>query len=117
MTCDLQHVLKLEVPIIVQVADRMMPLSEVIAWVPGAIIELTKTVGDELEMLATNKPIGLGTAVKIGENFGIQISYVGDLRSRIQAIGGPLVSDEDAPADDEEEDAAARADALLAGQV
>ena len=57
------------------------------ALAPGAILELPKLADEELEVLVNNKPIGLGTAVKVGENFGIRITYVGDLRHRINALG------------------------------
>lgn len=113
---DLEHTLKLEVPLIVQIADRLMPLREVISWGPGAIIELNKTVEDELQLLVNNVPIGTGTAVKIGENFGINISFVGDLRSRIRAMGGPLGTGTMKSEEEEEDiDVEALADQFLSG--
>ncbi|MFG0253235.1 MAG: FliM/FliN family flagellar motor C-terminal domain-containing protein [Phycisphaerales bacterium JB038] len=113
---DLEHTMKLEVPVIVQIAERQMSLREVIAWGPGAIIELNKTVDDELRLQVNNVPIGTGSAYKIGENFGIKISFVGDLRSRIQALGGPMASEETAAVGDEP-DVEALADQFLAGQL
>ena len=68
---------KLEVPIIVRLGAREMPVREVLALVPGSIIELPKQADEELDLLVNNRRIGAGTAVKIGENFGIRISYVG----------------------------------------
>ena len=41
---------------------------------------------DELELLVNNKPIGAGTAVKVGENYGLRVTYVGDLQERIAAM-------------------------------
>ncbi len=115
---DLEHTMKLEVPVIVQIAERRMPLQEVLAWSPGAIIELHKTVDDELQLLVNNVGIGTGTAVKIGENFGIRISFVGDLKSRIQAMGGPLDVAGGKPAtDDDGEDLDALADQFLSGKM
>jgi hypothetical protein len=37
-------------------------------------------------MLVNNKTVGTGIAVKIGENFGLQISYIGDVRARLEAL-------------------------------
>ncbi len=71
---------------------------------------------DELQLQVNNVPIGTGTAYKIGENFGIKISFVGDLHSRIKALGGPLQS-QDLEAGEEEVDAESLADQFLAGQV
>jgi flagellar motor switch protein FliN/FliY len=116
MAFDIQHVMKMEVPVRVRVAVRTMHLAEVITWTPGAIIDLEKDVTDDLEIVVNNKPIGLGSAVKIGENFGIQISYVGDLKSRIKALGGPLTAEVPAEDEDADIDVEDLADQFLAGQ-
>ncbi len=64
-----------------------MRVSEVCALGPGAIVELPKGADEELTLLVNNKPVGMGQAVKVGENFGIKVSYMGDLRERIAALG------------------------------
>ena len=88
MASDLSALLRLEVPVIVRLGERIMTLNEVLGLVPGAIIELPKTSEEELDLLVNNKQIGLGSAVKVVENFGIRITYIGDLKSRIEALGG-----------------------------
>ncbi len=88
MPADLYSIFKLEVPLIVVIGTRKMPVKEVMNLAPGAILELPKLADEELEILVNNKPIGMGNAVKVGENFGIRITYVGDLRDRIAALGG-----------------------------
>jgi flagellar motor switch protein FliN/FliY len=88
MPADLSSILKLEVPVIVQIARRKMPVGEVISLCPGAIIELPKLADDELDILVGNKAIGTGRAVKVAENFGVRVSFVGDLAARIAAMAG-----------------------------
>ncbi len=87
MPADLKSVLKLQVPLIVQIAERMMPFEDVMNLAPGAIIELPKKADEELAILVNNKAIGTGLAVKVGENFGVRVTYIGDLRQRIAALG------------------------------
>ncbi len=84
---DLSAVLRLEVPVIVRIGERSMKTAEVLALVPGSIIELFKNADDPLDLMVNNRQIGLGTAVKIGENFGIRITSVGPVRDRIHAMG------------------------------
>ncbi len=86
MPADIKAILQLEVPLIVQIAVRMMTVEAVASLAPGAIIELPKPAHDELELLVNNKPIGAGTAVKVGENYGLRVTYVGDLQERIAAM-------------------------------
>ncbi len=86
MSADIKAILQLEVPLIVQIAVRIMTVEEVTSLVPGAIIELPKPADEELELLVNNKPIGAGTAVKVGENYGLRVTYIGDLQDRIAAM-------------------------------
>lgn len=88
MPAELRSILKLEVPVIVQLGTRAMTVNEVLSLAPGAIIQLPKTADEELEILVNNKAIGSGIAVKVGENFGLKVAYIGDIRKRIQALGG-----------------------------
>lgn len=87
MASDLDTILKLEVPVIVVLGERTLPLHDVVGLAPGAIIELPKPADAELELRVNNKPVGIGRAVKVGENFGIRLSFVGNLKDRVMAMG------------------------------
>ncbi|MFM7134063.1 MAG: FliM/FliN family flagellar motor switch protein [Planctomycetota bacterium] len=87
MPNDVARILRLEVPLIVQIAERRMPLSEVTALTHGSIIELPKQIEDELDVLVNDTPIGAGRAVKVGENFGVRMTRVGGLADRVHALG------------------------------
>jgi flagellar motor switch protein FliN/FliY len=86
MPADVQSILGLEVPLIVAIGSREMSVKEVMNLGPGAILELPKPADEDLEILVNNKAIGTGTAVKVGENFGIKVTYVGNLKHRIAAL-------------------------------
>ena len=81
------HILNIEVPIIVQLSQRTMPLSEILNLTSGSIIEFDKPADGELELRVNNKCIGTGQAVKVGENFGLRVVRIGSLRERIHALG------------------------------
>lgn len=112
MPADVKAILSLEVPLIVVLAERQMKVGEVVSLASGSIIELGKNAEDELTVQVANKPIGSGVAVKVGENFGVRVTYIGDVRSRIVALGqggsaaGASATDPDA----------ALAEAMLAGR-
>jgi flagellar motor switch protein FliN/FliY len=84
---ELQRILRLEVPVIVKLAERKLTLSEIMRLGPGAIIEFSKSSEEPLELLINNKTIGLGEAVKVGENFGLRINQIGDVREVIRSMG------------------------------
>ena len=84
---ELQRILRLEVPVIVKLAERKLTLAEIMRLGPGAIIEFSKSSEEPLELLINNKTIGLGEAVKVGENFGLRINQIGDVREVIRSMG------------------------------
>jgi flagellar motor switch protein FliN len=86
MATELSTILKLSVPVIVQVGQREVSLGDVLALGPGAILELNKPAESELDLLINNKPVGKGHAVKVGENFGLRISSIGTQRQRVEAM-------------------------------
>lgn len=87
MTTDTQTLLRMEVPLVVILGERKMRVDEVRDFVPGTILELPKGAEEDLEIRINNRGIGHGTAVKIGENFGVRVTFVGDPASRIEAMG------------------------------
>ena len=86
MSTELKTILKLSVPVIVEVGERKMALDDVLALGPGAILELDKPAESELPLLVNNKCIGQGVAVKVGENFGLRITSLGSPKERIAAL-------------------------------
>jgi len=88
MPTDVGAILRIEVPVIVLIGRHTLSVEEVRALSPGAILELPTTTDDDLEILINNQPIAMGQAVKVGENFGVRLTCVGNLRQRIHALGG-----------------------------
>jgi flagellar motor switch protein FliN/FliY len=84
---ELRRILHMHVPVIVKLAERKLTLAEVMRLGPGAIIEFIKSNDEPLELLINNKAIGLGDAVKVGENFGLKISQIGDVKEVIRSLG------------------------------
>lgn len=112
----IDRIKQIEVAIIVRLGSRQMKLRDVLSIIPGSILELPKSADEELDLLVANKAIGSGDAVKVGENFGIRIQHIGDLRERIEAMG-PSSKDDQKKASNAEDEAAALAEAMLSGQV
>jgi flagellar motor switch protein FliN/FliY len=80
MPADLQSLLRLEVPVIVVLAERKLAISQVRALAPGSIIELDKGAEEDLEFHVHNRPIGMGRALRVGGNYGIRMTSLGQPR-------------------------------------
>ncbi len=85
---NLARILRIEVPVIVKLAERKLSLSEVMRLGVGAIIEFSKSSDEQLELLINNKVIATGETVKVGENFGLKIAQIGDVKQVVKAMGG-----------------------------
>ncbi len=86
MSSDIKTIRGLEVPLIVQLGERAMTVAELMALAPGSIIEIPKPADDELDLLINNQRIGVGTAVKVGENFGLKVTAIGSPETIAEAI-------------------------------
>ncbi len=88
MAREVKTILKLRVPVIVRLAERRMNVQDVLGWGPGSIIEMHKHSDDALDLMVNNKEIGQGSAVKIGENFGLRVTAIHAPEDRVRALEG-----------------------------
>lgn len=84
---SLRRTLTLSVPVIVKLAGQEMPVSKVLDFKIGSIIEFDQVFDADLELIVGNQVIGLGQAVKAGENFGLRITQIGRVQDTIRALG------------------------------
>jgi len=84
---ELQRILRVQVPVIVKLAERKFSVSEVLRIQNGAILEFMKSSEEPLELMINNKSIAVGETVKVGENFGLRIQQIGDVKAIIQSLG------------------------------
>jgi flagellar motor switch protein FliN/FliY len=77
----------MRIPVIARLAERGMRVRVLRGLTTGSILEFDKPIEHEVDLLANNKCIALGTAVKVGENFGLRITRVADEFQRIHALG------------------------------
>src|SRR2546423_13514424 len=84
---ELGRILRLSLPVIVKLAERKLSLSEVLRLGTGAIIEFSKSSDEPLEVMINNKVIAVGETVKVGENFGLRLTRIGDVKQIIRSMG------------------------------
>jgi len=85
---ELVRILRVQVPVIVKLAERKLACSEVLRFAPGAIIEFERSSDEPLELMVNNKTVAVGETVKVGENFGLRITHIGDVKQIIHSLGG-----------------------------
>ena len=89
MTRELTEVLDLHIPVSVVLAQKPMTLGQVLAIVPGSVLEFDKPVAGALELMLHDRKIAVGRAVRVGENFALQVTEVADPRSVVRDLARP----------------------------
>jgi flagellar motor switch/type III secretory pathway protein FliN len=69
-----RSLLKIRIPVQVQLASKKETVAEVVEIVPGAIIKFDKGCDELLHMFVGGQPIAEGEAVKIGDKFGFRVT-------------------------------------------
>jgi len=90
---SLDRILRVSVPVVVEIARRRTTVKEVVSFKPGTVIEFDKKSDDLLELTAGKARIGKGEAVKIGESFGLRVAEVGTVQERIKSLGKKTQAD------------------------
>ena len=84
---EAKRILQLKVPVIVKLADKLLPLGDIIDLTPGSIVEFAHKADQSLDLLVNDKVIGRGLAVKVGEKFGLQIGEILPVQEKIRSLG------------------------------
>lgn len=85
---DISRILGLLVPVSVMLADRPMPVEQILKLNVGTIVEFDVPFDSELILEVADRPVGRGLAVKVGENFGLRVTQIGNVETRINALRG-----------------------------
>ena len=71
-----RSVMHLEVPVVVTLASKRMPIDQVLKLVPGVMIQFEKSCDSPMTLELGGTAIAQGDVVKIGDKFGIRISEI-----------------------------------------
>jgi flagellar motor switch protein FliN/FliY len=69
-----RSLLKISVPVSVELASKKETLQEVIGLAPGSIIKFDKGCEEMLRLLVGENAVAVGEAVKVGEKFGFRVT-------------------------------------------
>jgi flagellar motor switch protein FliN/FliY len=71
----------------VELGRTNMLIKDVLQLSEGAVVELDKNVGEDLDLLANGKLIGRGKIIVIDDYYGIQITHIVDPMDRLSMVG------------------------------
>lgn len=83
---DVERILNIEMRGAVVLARKEMHVSDILGVKHGVVIEFEKSVREPLTLEVNNKVVALGKTVKIGEKFGLQVTEVVPVDSKLAAM-------------------------------
>lgn len=86
-TEKVNQILAMKLPVIVKIAEKRMTISEILKLAHGSLIQFEKGAYQHFDLMVNNSTIGLGQPVKIGEQFGVKITHIGDITDTIRSMG------------------------------
>ena len=82
----LERALHLELPVIAVLAEKEMPLLDILDLRKDAVIAFKKLNNEPLDFYINDQCIGAGNAIKVGEHFGIYLQDIGTPRELIESL-------------------------------
>jgi flagellar motor switch protein FliN/FliY len=71
-----RSLLRIKVPVVVTLARKQQSLGRVLELGPGAIIQFDKSYEEMLDLDVGGRRVATGEAVKVGEKFGLRITFI-----------------------------------------
>ena len=84
-----RSLLRIEVPVVVTLAEKRQPLGRIVELGPGSIIQFEKSCEDMLELSVGDCPVATGEAVKVGDKFGLRVTSVILPEERFHSVKPP----------------------------
>ena len=83
-----RSLLRIEVPVVVTLAEKRQKLSRIVELGPGSIIQFDKSCRAMLDLEVGNRTVACGQAVKVGDKFGLQITAMLPPDERFSPVTG-----------------------------
>ncbi len=83
-----QSLLKIRVPVVVNLAATTMPVSSIVDLEIGSVIQFTKSCEETLKLQVADREVAEGETVKIGEKFGLRLTSLLMPEEQFLALAG-----------------------------
>ena len=85
-TKSLDLILDIPLTVAVELGRSQMLINDLLQLGQGSVIELTKLVGEPLEVLVNQKLVARGEVVVVNEKFGVRLTDIVSPMERVQSL-------------------------------
>ena len=83
---SLDLILDIPLTVTVELGRSKMLINDLLQLAQGSVIELTKLVGEPLEVLVNNKLVARGEVVVVNEKFGVRLTDIVTPMERVKSL-------------------------------
>ena len=83
---EMESVLNVKLEVVAVLGTAEMPISQILKLGRGAVVELERTVGEDIEIHANNQLVAKGEVIVVEDRLGVTISEV--IKSPSRVISG-----------------------------
>ena len=84
---EIERILDIPLQLSVEFGRTRMLINDLLQLGQGSVIELSKLVGEPLEIFANERLVAKGEVVVVDEKFGVRITEISSPRDRIKTLG------------------------------
>ena len=84
---SLDLILDIPLTVTVELGRTKMLINDLLQLGQGSVVELTKLVGEPLEVLVNQKLVARGEVVVVNEKFGVRLTDIVSPMERVQSLG------------------------------
>lgn len=85
-TNNLDLILDIPLTVTVELGRSKMLINDLLQLGQGSVIELTKLVGEPLEVLVNSKLVARGEVVVVNDKFGVRLTEIASPMERVQSL-------------------------------
>ncbi|MBC8338304.1 MAG: flagellar motor switch protein FliN [Rhodospirillales bacterium] len=75
-TTDMEALMDVEVEITAVLGTSMMPISQILKLGRGAVVELNRSVGEDIEVHANNRAVAKGEVIVVDDRLGVTMTEI-----------------------------------------
>jgi flagellar motor switch protein FliN/FliY len=87
LSSDMHRILDIPLMVTVELGRTKMLINDLLQLGQGSVIELSKLVGEPLDLLVNEKTVAKGEVVVVNEKFGIRVTEIISPQERIESMG------------------------------
>jgi flagellar motor switch protein FliN/FliY len=83
---NLDLLLDVTIPVMVEIGRTSLPLREIVDLVPGSVVALDKKAEEPVDLRVNGKLVARGEVVLVDDRYGLRVTEIADAAQRLESL-------------------------------